>query len=91
MLSWLGSLHLVGLHLAQASSWLAVNKSDTAGAITGQPLTPNGYAFLMMSDPMSIILLALLGIWAVSVELEGLLVVSRILFALSFDRLLPSA
>lgn len=88
--AWLGLIHLVGLDFAQASGWLGQTDAAKAAKISNVPLTPNGFAFLMMSDPVSKILLGLLGIWTVALELMGVLIVSRMLFALSFDRLLPS-
>ncbi len=88
--SWLGLIHLVGLDFAQSSGWLGQNSASAASKITDIPLTPTGFAFLVMSDPISKILLALLGVWTIALELMGVLIVSRMLFALAFDRLLPS-
>jgi basic amino acid/polyamine antiporter, APA family len=89
--AWLGLIHLVGLDFAQASGWLGQNNPTAASKITNLPLTPNGFAFLMMSDPVSKVLLGLLGVWTIALELMGVLIVSRMLFALAFDRLLPTA
>ena len=89
LLVWLGFVHLVGLQFAQAASYLGVADPTAAGKLTSTSLTPSGFALLMMGNPVSEILLALIVVWGVSVELLGILVCSRILFALSNDRLLP--
>jgi amino acid transporter len=93
LLAWLGLVHMVGLPFAQASSWVGTNDPAAAAKLTSLPLTPNGYAFLMLGGGNAVpkILLALLPLWVVAVEFVGVLVCSRLMFALSFDRLLPSA
>jgi APA family basic amino acid/polyamine antiporter len=89
LVAWLGLKHLVGLDFAQASSWLGANNPAGAARLTGVPLTANGFAFLVMSDPVSKLLLGLVGVWVLALELMAVLVVSRMLLALSFDRMLP--
>jgi APA family basic amino acid/polyamine antiporter len=92
LLTWLAAKHLAGLEFLQASSHLAINNPEAAEAISPNTLTIQNFALLVMDDPVSKILVGVsLYCWGIVLQLAGILVVSRIVFALAFDRLLPRA
>jgi amino acid transporter len=89
---WLAIRHLAGLQFLQSASTLNSHDPATFSKITGgaSTLTPY-YADIVAGDPVTRLLMA--GGFVVGglmFPLAMVLVISRIVFAMSFDRLLPS-
>jgi basic amino acid/polyamine antiporter, APA family len=93
LLGWAAMRHAVGLDFLQASASLAANDPDAYGKLTSVDQTQGGlaYAFLAAGDPVTSMII---GIGTFVAWLSGavaiVLVSTRIVFALSFDRMLPT-
>jgi amino acid transporter len=91
LVGWLALRHVAGLPFLQSANWLAANNPDAYGHLTSAPTTITFYALLLSSDPVTKILMAVAFPAAtVAIIAAYMLVLSRIAFALSFDRLLPT-
>jgi amino acid transporter len=91
---WLLMLDRVGLNFMQAQSQLAANDPSAYGAITSVQASANGlgYGLVLSGDPVTKVLIGIaIPISAFALLLAFMVVVTRILFALAFDRLLPVA
>jgi len=93
LLGWAALRNVVGLHFMQASSSLAAGNPDQYAKLTPVPQIQGGlaYGILASGDPVTKVLIALGSVlgWAAN-GLAYFALCSRIIFALSFDRLLPS-
>jgi APA family basic amino acid/polyamine antiporter len=88
--AWIGLRAHASLDFVQSASALSTNDPDAYAQITNAPLTTQFYAVMVASDPVSKVLIALGFLaWAFAPIIAFLLIVSRIMFAFSFDRLLP--
>jgi basic amino acid/polyamine antiporter, APA family len=88
---WLALKHVVGLPFLQGANWLSANNAAAYGHLTSAPTTITFYALLLSTDPVTKILMAVAFPAAtVAIIAAYILVLSRIAFALSFDRLLPT-
>jgi len=89
---WLLMLNTVGLDFMQSQAKLGATDPTAYGGITGLQSSAGGlgYGLVLSSDPFSKIVVGL-GIPAteLAVNMAFVAVVTRVLFALSFDRLLP--
>ena len=92
LLAWAALRHTVGLHFMQASAALSGKNPAEYGKLTSVPQNqPIAYALLVSSDPVTKIILGLGTVAAfVANGLAYFMLVSRVVFALSFDRLLPT-
>ena len=84
----------VGLDFMQAQANLSATNGDAYGHITGLSATAGGlgYGLVLSGDPITKILLAIAVPCAeVAVNLAFVAVITRVLFALAFDRMLPVA
>jgi basic amino acid/polyamine antiporter, APA family len=91
---WLLMLDRIGLNFMQAQSQLAATDPSAYGAITSVQASANGlgYGLVLSGDPVTKILIGIaIPISAFALLLAFMVVVTRILFALAFDRLLPVA
>jgi APA family basic amino acid/polyamine antiporter len=89
--AWLALRHLTSLTFLQSSTWLSANNSGAYGGITAAPASAAEYALVVSGDPVTKILLGLsFPAWNLLIMLAYVLATSRVLFALSFDRLLPT-
>jgi amino acid transporter len=93
MLGWLALRHTVGLNFLQASAKLQASNPAEYGKLTSVPELQGGlaYATLAAGDPVSSSIIAigvLLAEFANGLAFVALC--SRVVFALSFDRLLPT-
>src|SRR5205823_6233691 len=82
------------LNFMQAQSQLAATDPSAYGAITSVQASANGlgYGLVLSGDPVTKILIGIaIPISAFALLLAFMVVVTRILFALAFDRLLPVA
>jgi basic amino acid/polyamine antiporter, APA family len=89
---WLLMLDRVGLNFMQAQSQLAATDPSAYSAITPVQASANGlgYGLVLSGDPVTKILIGIaIPISAFALLLAFMVVVTRILFALAFDRLLP--
>ena len=91
--AWLTLEHTVGLRFLQASASLSTNDPTAYGKLAGgiSAYVPS-YGLLIAGDPVTKILIAIgfpAGVFSLCVAVA--LIMSRILFALSFDRVLPTA
>jgi basic amino acid/polyamine antiporter, APA family len=93
LLGWAALRHTVGLHFMQASSSLSVGNPAEYGKLTPVPAIQGGlaYGIIASGDPVTKIAIAVGGVlgWAAN-GLAYFALCSRIVFALSFDRLLPT-
>lgn len=88
---WLALKHVTGLPFLQSANWLSANNPTAYGHLTAAPTTITFYALLLSTDPVTKILMAVAFPAAtVAIIAAYILVLSRIAFALSFDRLLPT-
>ncbi len=90
--AWLLMLDRVGLNFMQAQAQLAANDPSAYAAITSVQASANGlgYGLVLSGDPITKILIGIaIPISAFALLLAFMVVVTRILFALAFDRLLP--
>lgn len=91
--AWLVFRHTVGLEFAQAAAYLSTNDPHTYAQVAGNVTAyiPS-YALLIGTDPVSKVLIAIgFSAGVLSLIFAGALILTRLLFALSFDQLLPSA
>lgn len=83
--------HVLGLPFFQAASGLSINDAAVYGHLTSVPAFVPGFAVLIMSDPVTKVIVALgLPAFNITLVIISLFIGSRMLFALSFDRLLPT-
>jgi basic amino acid/polyamine antiporter, APA family len=91
LVGWLALKHATGLSFLQGANWLQANNPTDYGHLTAAPTTITFYALLLSTDPVSKILMAVAFPAAtIAIIAAYILVLSRIAFALSFDRLLPT-
>jgi amino acid transporter len=89
---WMMMRWRVGLHFMQAQINLNNTNGDAYGKITNlsAPAGGLGYGLVLSGDPISKILLAIAVPCAeLAVNLAFVAVITRVLFALAFDRMLP--
>ncbi len=91
VVAWLAVRSMAGLDFLQSASWLQLNDPTAYGKITSAPTLLSFYALLMSGDPVTKLLMAVgFPAWSFAILMGYILVLSRITFALSFDRLLPT-
>lgn len=93
LLAWLTMKHVLGLAFTQSAGWLSSNDpggySKVAGDVTAY--IPS-YVLLIASNPVSKLIIAVgFATGVLSLIFAAAAVASRLLFALSFDRILPTA
>lgn len=89
---WLLMLNTVGLDFMQSQAKLGANDPAAYGAITSLQSSAGGlgYGLVLSGDPISKILIGIAVPSAeLAVDLAFVAVITRVLFALAFDRLLP--
>ncbi|TMG49963.1 MAG: APC family permease [Chloroflexi bacterium] len=89
---WLLMLNTVGLDFMQAQAKLGATDAPAYGAITSLQSSAGGlgYGLILSGDPISKIVIGLaIPSTELAVNLAFVAVVTRVLFALAFDRLLP--
>jgi amino acid transporter len=89
---WLLMLNTVGLDFMQSQAKLGATDPAAYGAITGLQSSAGGlgYGLVLSGDPISKILIGIAVPSAeLAVDLAFVAVITRVLFALAFDRLLP--
>ncbi|HVS48773.1 MAG TPA: APC family permease [Candidatus Dormibacteraeota bacterium] len=89
---WLLMLNTVGLDFMQSQAKLGANDPTAYGAITSLQSSAGGlgYGLILSGDPISKILIGIAVPSAeLAVDLAFVAVVTRVMFALAFDRLLP--
>ena len=89
---WLLMLNTIGLDFMQAQAKLGATDPNAYGAITSLQASAGGlgYGLVLSGDPISKILIGIAVPSAeLAVDLAFVAVVTRVLFALAFDRLLP--
>src|SRR6267143_1681856 len=89
---WLLMLNTVGLDFMQSQAKLGATDSAAYGAITSLQSSAGGlgYGLVLSGDPISTILIGIAVPSAeLAVDLAFVAVITRVLFALAFDRLLP--
>jgi amino acid transporter len=91
LVGWLALKHVTGLPFLQSANYLSANNPTAYGHLTTAPTTITFYALLLSTDPVSKVLMAIAFPAAtIAIIAAYILVLSRIAFALSFDRLLPT-
>ncbi len=91
LVGWIALKHVTGLPFLQGANWLSSNNPAAYGHLTSAPTTITFYALLLSTDPVTKIIMAIAFPAAtIAIIAAYILVLSRIVFALSFDRLLPS-
>ncbi len=92
VVAWLALRHMAGLPFLQSANYLNANAPSAYAKITGgAPLLSQYYATLVAGDPVTKIVIAggfLIGSLAFLMALMAVL--SRLVFALAFDRILPT-
>ena len=89
--AWLALRHMAGLKFLQSSTWLSANDSSTYSGISAAPPLASEFGLVVAGDPVSKLLLGLsFPAWNLLIMFAYVLATSRVLFGLSFDRLLPS-
>src|SRR6202162_3626476 len=89
---WLLMLNTVGLDFMQSQAKLGATDAPAYGAITSLQSSAGGlgYGLVLSGDPISKILIGIAVPSAeLAVDLAFVAVITRVLFALAFDRLLP--
>ena len=89
---WLLMLNTVGLDFMQSQAKLGATDATAYGAITSLQSSAGGlgYGLVLSGDPISKILIGIAVPSAeLAVDLAFVAVITRVLFALAFDRLLP--
>ena len=92
VIAWVAMERMAGLDFLQSSGWLYLNQPNVYNATT-TPILPTGmlYALMVASDPVTKTILAFAFPAAhILSNLALMLVITRIIFALAFDRLLPT-
>jgi basic amino acid/polyamine antiporter, APA family len=93
LVAWAAMRHAAGLHWMQSAANLSATSPDDYDKITSLPPFQGGlaYALMVSGDPVTKIVMAV-GVLAAFFAngLGYFLLASRVAFALSFDRLLPS-
>jgi APA family basic amino acid/polyamine antiporter len=90
VVGWLAMKHLVGLHFLQSAAGLNGANSEALEHITGgAPLVTQYYADLVSGAVPKIIISGGFVIGGLMFVMAMVLISSRLLFAISFDRLLP--
>lgn len=89
---WLAIRHLAGLHFMQSAAALNTQDPATFEKLTGGASTlTQSYADMVAGDPVSrLVMSGGFVVGATMFPLAMILVASRLIFALSFDRLLPT-
>jgi APA family basic amino acid/polyamine antiporter len=92
ILGWIAVKHLAGLHFLQASSALSsANPAAFAHATGGgAPTYTQYYVDLVSPGALAMIISAAFSIGGLMFVIAMVLIISRLLFALAFDRLLPT-
>lgn len=91
LVGWLLLKHTTGLPFLQSANFLQATNATAYGHLTTAPTTITFYALLVSGDPITKILMAVAFPAAtIAIIAAYILVLSRIIFALSFDRLLPT-
>lgn len=91
LVAWVGLRANAGLHFLQSASALSAIDPAAYGKITSAPVSAQFYAVMVAGDPLTKVLIALGFLaWATSPVIAFYLIVSRLLFAFSFDRMLPA-
>lgn len=95
-LAWAGIWALMrgtaGLHFMQAQANLSAGDPTAYGKVTtlNSEIGPFGYGLMLAGDPISKILFGLaVPVASVGVAIAFVAVITRVLFALAFDRMLP--
>ena len=89
--SWLALKHLTGINFIQAASGLSQGDPDAWQQATGgAPFTGNYYAEIIGSPVIRIAIAGAFTLGALINPIAVSFVASRVMFALSFDRLIPS-
>jgi amino acid transporter len=91
LVGWQALTGMTSLNFIQSASWLSANHADAYGSITSAPVLTAFYGLLVAGDPVTKVLLGV-GIlaWTFAIILAYLIVIPRIIFALAFDRVIPS-
>lgn len=90
---WVALRHTVGLHFMQASASLSGSNAAEYGKLTSVAQNQGGvaYALVASGDPVTKIIIGVGTVMALLANgLAYFVLVSRVVFALSFDRLLPT-
>ena len=90
LLLWWGLRHLTGIAFLQSGTWLSANGATTASKITGVGLDPFSLTLVGTASPVAAFLSSFVLLFYVINPWVNMLLISRVLFALSFDRLLPN-
>jgi amino acid transporter len=89
--AWLVMRWHAGLGFIQASVFLSNSAPDVYGHITSVSVSPQSYAVIVAGDPVTKVVIALSFLaWMFPGTIAATMAVSRLLFALSFDRLVPA-
>jgi len=91
---WVIMLNTIGRDFMQAQAQLGVSDPTAYGAITSLQASTNGlgYGLVLSGDPVTKLLIGVaIPFASFALELAFVVVVTRVLFALAFDRLLPVA
>jgi amino acid transporter len=91
--AWLSMRHVVGLPFVQSVGWLSANDPSTYSKLAGDvtAYVPS-FGLLVASNPVSKIVIAVgFAAGVLSLIFAGAVLLSRLLFAMSFDRVLPTA
>jgi amino acid transporter len=87
---WLSVKRLVGLDFLQSVSFLSTNHGDVYSSITSAPALLSYYATVLSPNAFIRVLIPLSYMcWVAVFVLAYYMVISRVAFAMSFDRLLP--
>jgi amino acid transporter len=87
---WLSVKRLVGLDFLQSVSYLSTNYGDIYSSLTSAPALLSYYATILSSNAVITVLIPLSFLcWVGVFVLAYYMVVSRVTFAMSFDRMLP--
>ena len=90
-LGWLAMRTSASLNFIQAAAYLQTNAPQAYAHITSVGLSPQQYAVMVAGDPVTKVIIAVGFLaWMFPGTIGIILAVSRILFALSFDRLVPA-
>lgn len=94
MLLYIGIWELVkrtaGFDFLQAVNWLAVNHSEAYSGLTSAPTLLSYYASILSTNWFVTLLIPFSFLcWIAGIVLAYFVVLSRVIFALSFDRILP--